>query len=488
MKRKLIVALMTMAMATTTLTGCSFSFRSTPKTATDVIEKYSARETESNFNLNGEINMEIGMDAQGMSVSIPIDLELDMDLVDDAAHGDMTMSASFMGESLNESAEMYISGNKVYMYDSDSDYWTVSDSELKSSIDGIFDKDLFEDAELIVDKKAKTYTINQSFEDFMENDDVKDKLEDSADSMTGMFSMNDDDIMDAFKDATVSYVFDTDYNLLSVSLEGCSYKNEISEDGVTADVYLNFGFDFKFSKFGGIDEDDVEVPKSVKNSAIDGTDSNLGLMGSFGGEEDVNTTVPDEPLVPETSELPSTSEASSESEISSVLEVPSTQETTSSSVVISDGEDIYGSYNGVSINISANDWASTFGADGWVFDNEDGEYSFMSCKNSKYGDSDLYVYNEARSNTTKDDILNKGYYGYSIDVSWSDAKPDMTFNGLTWGASDDDIFAAYGTPDYSYTGSMYTSYEYELSDDVIMEFYIYFDKGLQEVELSIYNY
>lgn len=227
--------------------------------------------------------MEIGMDAQGMSVSIPIDLELDMDLVDDAAHGDMTMSASFMGESLNESAEMYISGNKVYMYDSDSDYWTVSNSELKSSIDGIFDKDLFEDAELIVDKKAKTYTINQSFEDFMENDDVKDKLEDSADSMTGMFSMDDDDIMDAFKDATVSYVFDTDYNLLSVSLEGCSYKNEISEDGVTADVYLNFGFDFKFSKFGEIDEDDVEVPKSVKNSAIDETDSNLGLMGSFGG-------------------------------------------------------------------------------------------------------------------------------------------------------------------------------------------------------------
>lgn len=39
---------MTMAMATTTLTGCSFSFGSTPKTATDVIEKYSAREKRQN--------------------------------------------------------------------------------------------------------------------------------------------------------------------------------------------------------------------------------------------------------------------------------------------------------------------------------------------------------------------------------------------------------------------------------------------------------
>lgn len=474
MKRRAIVALMAMTMTATTLTGCSFDFGlfSTPKTAADVIERYSAKETEANYNMSGTLTMEIGMDAQGMSVAIPIDLEFDMDMAGKAAHGDMVMSASFMGESMKESAEMYISDGKVYMYDSDLECWTVSDSDFESNVDGIFAAGLFETAELVVDKKAKTYTVNQSFGDFMENDDLKDTFEESAGGVTDMFDMDEDDIEAAFQDAVVTYVFDTDCNLLSVALDGCSYKDEVSEDGVTAEVYLNLGFDFDFSKFGEIDEDDVTVPKSVKNEAIDDSDTDSGIMDSFGGDNDVSATVPDEPLVPDAPSIPST---------------PGLSESENSPSVTVAGSDVLGAYKGTPITSSANSW-SMFESDGWVFDNEDGEYSFMSCVNDKYEDASLYVYNKDADDTTRSDITDYGFYGYDIDVSWSDNKPDMTFNGLTWGASDSDVTSAYGTPDYTYTGSMYTSYEYEISKNVDMTFYVYFDEGLQKVSLDVYNY
>lgn len=479
MERRAIVAFMAMTMVATTLTGCSFNMSfglGAPKTAAEVIEKYEAKDTESNFNLDGKLSMEIGMDAEGMTVSVPIDLDINMDMVGEAAHGDMAMSASFMGENLDYSAEMYIDGDKVYMYDEDLDYWTVSDSEFESSLSTVIDPKLFENAELVVDKKAKTYTINQSFGDFMSNDNVEDTFGDFTDSATGMFSMDADDIIDAFSDASVTYVFDTDYHLLSVSLDGCSYEDTIKEDGYTADLYMNIGFDFNFSKFGEISEDDVTVPKSVKKEAVDDEDGNAGVMGSFGAGDDnegiVTTPVPDESMV---SDIPVEPQAPVEPESTPTVNVQT-------------GSDLYGSYKGVSLTTGPNNWASTFGADGWVFDNEDGEYSFMSCVNSKYGDATLYVYNKASSDTTKADITDYGFYGYDMDVSWADTKPAMTFNGITWGASSDDVLSAYGTPDYTYEGSMYHSYEYELSNNITMSFNVYFDAGLQEVSLDVYNY
>ena len=79
--------------------------------------------------------------------------------------------------------------------------------------------------------------------------------------------------------------------------------------------------------------------------------------------------------------------------------------------------------------------------------------------------------------------------GYSIDVSSAENKPEMTWNGLTWGASAEDIVKAYGEPDDKYEGSVYDLYEYTTLPDIdsVIKFYVYHsdshDTGLQQVDV-----
>lgn len=467
MKRRAFVALMATTMMASMLTGCGFEFSvggfGTPKSATAVVERYMEKTEEANYNMSGNLNMEFGMNAEGMSVSIPMRIGIDVDMLGAQAHGTMDISASFLGESMNDSAEMYIADGKTYVEDDGS--WYVQESGSFTDLAAALDAGDFEDATLVVDKKAKTYTISQDLATFMANADLEDSMSGLTDDMASMFDISSDEVLSDLGDAMVVYVFDTDYRLLSVSLDEISYEKEVEDDSMSGTAYVNFDFNFEFGKFGEIKDSDVKMPESVKSSALEEASSDV--FNDF--ETDVDGTVSGETFDDTTVSEP-TENIDQEFSVTPV------------------GTDVFGSYKGVSIDTDATDWASTFGADGWEFDNEDGEYSFMSCVNSKYDGVDLYVYNKSHSNTTSSDILNDGYYGYNINVSLaSGKKPVMSFNGLTWGASADELLQAYGEPTYTYKGSMYTSYEFAISDTVNMEFYIY-DNGLQEVELSVYSY
>lgn len=265
---------------------------------------------------------------------------------------------------------------------------------------------------------------------------------------------------------------------INIKLEDCKYEQTIEEDGTEYTISMSIEFDFNFSKFGEIDEDDVIVPKSVKKEAIDESD---------------------EPEIP-TSSIDIKEEPSSEIEEIEIIETPPVEiiepiETTPEQAIIEPLPEeniaiscLLGSYNNIELNGNGTSWDETFGKDGWVFDNEDGEYSFMTCINDKYEDCSLYVYNADRSNVTKDDILTNGVFGYSIDVSFCEGtKPAMSWNGLTWGSSAEDIINAYGTPDYSYEGSMYTTYEYYITDRIELAFYVY-ENGIQQVQLDVFNF
>ena len=64
----------------------------------------------------------------------------------------------------------------------------------------------------------------------------------------------------------------------------------------------------------------------------------------------------------------------------------------------------------------------------------------------------------------------------------------MTWGGITFGATADDVISVYGQPDYTYSGDMFTTYEYDIDSDTEITFYVYPDRGVQHVEVAVYGW
>lgn len=503
MKKRKFLALSLAAAAVCSLTGCSITLPGwSPDTASEVIEKYADTvDGLAGYHADMDMDFEITAEAEGVNVDIPIRMEFSADVLDGGMHGDMEMSMSFMGQKLEKSIEVYVEsgrrGTTAYSYDSDDGYWTVSEKDAggAGAVLGFAELDGrdFEDAELEKDKKAGTYTVIQGFADFADSGSVYGALEDVYGSMAESMSMDPEDILDAWKDARVVYAFDKDFHLASVTVEGCEYQGTMTEDGVKADVSMCLDLAFTFSDYGKIKEKDVEVPDSVKNSAapsitIDYDPHMTGEIDDPSFEDnDSDKTVWLPGMTEETPENPPAADVpGTPGNLPEVDGPGATWEYTAVGRATTNGW--FGRYKGTLLTAHADSWDDTFGADGWEFDNDDGEYSFMTAKNAKYGDAELYVYNRARNSATRPGILEDGFYGYSIDCSYASGCPDMDWGGITFGAGAQDILDVFGEADFVYEGSMYTTYKYEIGTSHEIEFYVYPDKGLQHVSVDYWDY
>lgn len=469
------------------LSGCSISipgFGAGVSSASDVINKYGELMEESvNYHADMNMDIDISADAQGVSMTLPIELDLSADILDGNLHGDMDMRASIMGQEMKQSAEIYVESSrrssKTYMHESTSDYWTVSEDNEQAEIAFGFsslDADAFEDATMEYDKEKGIYTVVQEFGDFAGSSSLYDSIEDMYASTTESFSVDPDDILESWEDAEVVYVFDKDFYLLSVSIDGCDYSDTVTESGTDIDISVSLGLDFEFSDYGKIKDSDVEVPDKVAKSALP-SDTIIDT------EIRDNEPTPSAPAVSEP--VPSTPEPETTPYVPANPEPTNPAPTNPAPVVTAN--DILGSYNGIALTAMGDSWDKIFGADGWEFANDDGEYGFMSAENPKYEDAELYVFNYNRKDTTRSDILDKGIYGYEIDCTWASKYPAMTWNGITFGASANDIIAVYGNPGYTYEGSSFTTYEYDVTDDIEISFYVSPEKGLQRVSVDFFG-
>jgi hypothetical protein len=147
-------------------------------------------------------------------------------------------------------------------------------------------------------------------------------------------------------------------------------------------------------------------------------------------------------------------------------ETTQTTQTTTTSTV-SNIDDLIGSYNGVPFSVTGTSFKNTFGKDGWVFDPDcaaiqgDGDYYYI---NDKYPGVSLYVH------MVSDDT----FVDYSIDAieavkAGSTAYPNMTWKGLTFGSSDDDVWYTYGETNEGGEKDGYCWYYYALSDDMELD-------------------
>lgn len=110
-------------------------------------------------------------------------------------------------------------------------------------------------------------------------------------------------------------------------------------------------------------------------------------------------------------------------------------------------------------------------------------------------DSDLDVSAGFMNTTSEDqDIMDTDVWAIDFDITWckTDNYPEVILpGGITWGATVDDVVAAYGQPDgdpYYAESLKYWSYTYRDADnDYSVELIIYEDRGLTEIDIKSYK-
>lgn len=216
-------------------------------------------------------------------------------------------------------------------------------------------------------------------------------------------------------------------------------------------------------------DDPEKIAPEIQNEVIAPTDSNDPL-------QDIDKDIP-EVNVPEENEQLSDGRDISEFARSAVLMV--------------DGDE-FGSLNGTAILADKNDWDASFGADGWEFQSgTDEEYFFAAAENPKYEKAQIYAYGQETldstlAKSTAESIKNNGFYGYSVRMADCENKPAMTWCGLTFGASAEEILETYGEPEYVYDGTLYSTYQFRIHDNATVSFNVYTDGGMQDVDCRLF--
>lgn len=469
MKRRISLILISCFLLTL-LCGCGL-FR--PQNAEALMEKVSEVENGSNFHMEGAINMNLSMTAEGATLDAPIDILFEGDANGDDSHVTSDLSMTAMGQTQTMSVETYSDGRKLYQKDEESGSWKYKDSvgdsftNTNKFVEHFIEAGIFENADM--EFSDDTYTVTVDMKEFNDekNIDAIFNLSEVVPSGTGV------DYEPAFENGSLVYTIDSDFYLQSLEMEG------VSSDTFEMNMVI------EMSDYGEIDEDDVVVPSDVTDTATsvdDDTtspedDENVGATppkdnasiddgmmvdpsDDISGNSTPSNTVPD-------NAIPDTGVGSEESTTTGTT--PPTGETTGSQAPSSGStavtSDILGSYNGQPL------YPGTFTADLFLAEftwdsSELEQYSFVPLYGIDNRMNYLYLYDKDGTGT-ETGIMN-AVYGYEfevLDVTDTNSLPNVTFGGLTWGASIDQVMSVYGTDtDSSYIGDDFWTIEYDISN------------------------
>lgn len=459
-KLKLFTLSLAAILAAGSLAGCGK--KKEPEVASAVIERYvDLMESTKNYHADMEMDFNIQTKGQGLSFELPIHMGLSADVLDDRMHGNMDLNLSLMGQDMTETYEVYIDGDTSYVQDFGSNKWTIlENNEDDDSLAFAFsdmEADDFKNAGL--DVTNDEYIVTQSFADFAASGDTYDMLEDVYGGMTESLGIDSESFLKDWNTANIVYTFDKDFYLLSAVVENCQYSGTVEDEGTTLDMDVSLDLSFKFSDYGKVEKSKVEVPEKIRKSAIRSEELELELK-----EEEIDEDLLNQPAAPYDGE-----------DVDPGFSVDP---------VVKD--DVLGSYDGTPLSCLGDDW-NIFKNDGWELDENDGAFIFVTAENSKYEGVDFYVYNKNRADAVAEDILKDGCFGYDVNVSFGKTMPPMTWNGITFGASVNDVTAAYGESYELYQGTLCDSYTYDMGGETTITFYVYPDKGLQEVRVDYYG-
>lgn len=226
------------------LAGCSGK----PKTAMDVVKAYQSHEDAGVFHMTGTVSMGMVVTAEGLAFEMPVDVDADMSVCNGMAGGTVRTIMSVMGETVDETSDLYTNGQTVYTRGSDG-IWVQAPaddatSNAMSLVDDLLLEDVFSEASMEHDEAAGQYVIIVPASALSDTEMFRTMLD-----LTGDESDEEAQaVVNAFSQGRIRYAFDEDCYLKSVSLEDMSYTSEA--DGY--EMTISLGMVMEFSDYGQV--------------------------------------------------------------------------------------------------------------------------------------------------------------------------------------------------------------------------------------------
>lgn len=412
-----------------------------PKTAEDVMRLVMENPAD-NYELSGEINMTVSMAGGGLSFEMPMDIEMTGAICGENSVAQSVVSASILGQDMEESVKAYVYDGQAYVLDSSTNAWSAGNQDTMDGVmelSGLMNKfctpEQFAGADM--EHADGTYTITASILDVLGEDGSAEFF-----NFDGMMPSDEasNDIGTALSEGMLTYIINEDYQVESIVMDTTEGTQTYEEDGASYEGTVSLAMSFAFTNYGGVTDEDVTPPEEALTAA---------------------SSVEQDAVMDSSEESTETSDASANSEPTGVY----TEHPAVSANVAAIG-DYLGCYNGT--NLVPGAFTIELFEDEFYWDESDvGQYSFlpMTSRNNDY--VDLYL-NDFQDTGELPGLFEAVYsYDFNIVSVYDESLPNVTFNGLTWGASKDDIIAAYGEPTYSYSDdSGYWSMEFDVTDIV----------------------
>lgn len=390
MKKKFFVFLMC-SMFVLSLNGCGGEKVS----AEDLINNPEAFKTGDKTDMDMDLILSYSIDGEDdSSVRMEVHTNMQADPLHSHMKGNANITIQDMDIKQEQEAYFDYENKKRYDYDSDSKTWTYQTFDSVQEPFSPPSSSMFKNLSLEKKKKDEGYVVTGILDGNMEQ-----MLGGGMDvsSVLGDAGVNEDSIM-----INARLTFDEETKKIT--------KMELSADKENTGVD-EFSVIISFNKVDSSMK--IEIPGAVAQNAIS--------MKEFSSIRHADETRMEE------------------------IEAEGTEED------VQTGSDTFGSYNGAVFGTGFP--LSAYTNDGWVADEKESEGKiYVTFSNDKYEGAVLDLYGIS-AGTNLELLKNGGIYGYDLKVTYckeGQTLPAATFNGLTWGASYEDVVAKYGEPEDVY--------------------------------------
>lgn len=387
-----------------------------------VMSKVQSNMKYGNYVVDGVITMDFVTKDGDESVNVPLNMNISGEVNGKLSHSVVDVTTSVFDDTVTSMTETYTDGDVGYSLDSTTNVWLKTDlSETNGAITTFVEQ--FYAADNF--RKAKMKKMNDSYIIELKISDLS-----NMSSMYELFNFGDlsgnelfnTDINKALVNGKFIFTVDNQYRLTKITMQDVNYDISYTENDEIIDTSISMNMNVEFDKYNQVNA--IEIPSDVLELATE--------VISHDNKSSSITPVQNRPIV--------------------------------SGDAVNMG-DYFGSYNGVNLCPGKSN-IDNFNDDFYWKEDDLDFYSFIPMVYKNNDCVSLFLYDYDNSGNLGSAL--SAIYGYELSVmhglETSGELPSITFNGLTWGASYQDVKNVYGEPTFDYVdGKNYWSVNYDVS-------------------------
>lgn len=251
-------------------------------TASSVYEEaVKASEELKSTKLTMDVEQEIHAPDMDESMTMNIQGETEMTLEPLTLYQNMTTNADIEGEKVDSKMEVYSTEDDLYLYEEQLDEWIKMDSSMIGEIGDIANQDDPADQLKMFEQFVSDFDLEETDDEYIlnieiEGDEFTSMMEEMAGGLTpnDIFQGMDGEDGDIFKEMEISqmdYEMYIDKDTYHLNQFNMNMDLDMEMDGESASIVQSIKTDY--SNINEIDP--IEVPKDVKDAAIDQSELDL---------------------------------------------------------------------------------------------------------------------------------------------------------------------------------------------------------------------